>query len=93
MRNTEALIENLNQAIQTGQDPSLSSLGIEPYQALTDLQRLGELIHTRLPEQQAIVERLYLRYARASALRLGQLACLVDRLRLSSWTAVTCGRA
>lgn len=81
VRNTKALIENLTQAIQTGQDRSLASLGIEPHQALADLQRLGELIHTRLAEQQAIVQGFYLRYARAPAPRPGQSACLAYRLR------------
>lgn len=81
VRNTKALIENLTQAIQTGQDHSLASLGVEPHQALADLQWLGERIHTRLPEQQAIVEGLYLRYARAPAPRPSQSACLAYRLR------------
>ena len=89
VRNTEALIENLTQAIQTGQDHSLSSLGVAPQQALADLQQLGELIHTRLPEQQAMLEGLYLRYARAPAPRPGQSACLAYRLRnlfLDRWS-------
>jgi len=89
VRNTEALIENLTQAIQSGQDHSLTTLGIDPQQALADLQQLGELIHTRLPEQQPIVEGLYLRYARAPAPRPGQTACLAYRLRnlfLDRWS-------
>jgi hypothetical protein len=81
VRNTEVLIENLTQAIQAGQDHSLTTLGIDPQQALEDLRFLGELIQMRRPEQQPIVEGLYLRYARAPAPRPGQTACLAYRLR------------
>jgi transposase-like protein len=89
LRNTEALIENLTQVIQTGPDHSLATLGIDSQQALADLQLLGELIHTRLPEQQPIIEGLYLRYAKAPAPRPGQTACLAYRLRnlfLDRWS-------
>jgi hypothetical protein len=89
VRNTETLIENLTQAIQAGQDPSLTALGIDPQQALADLRLLGELIHARLPEQQPILETLYLRYAKASAPRPGQSACLAYRMRnlfLDRWS-------
>jgi transposase-like protein len=81
VRNTEALIENLTQAIQAGQDHSLAALGIDPHQALADLRLLGELIQARLPEQQPVIEALYLRYASAPAPRPGQTACLAYRLR------------
>ena len=67
VRNTEELIEALCLAIDAGQDSSLAQLQIEPAQALTDLRRLGELIHSRQPEQQAEVQALYERYATAPA--------------------------
>ena len=89
VRNTDVLIENLTQAIQAGQDHSLTTLGIDPQQALEDLRFLGELIQTRRPEQQPIVEGLFLRYARAPAPRPGQTACLAYRLRnlfLDRWS-------
>jgi hypothetical protein len=89
VRNTQALIENLSQAIQAEADHSLSALGIDPQNALDDLRLLGELIQARLPEQQPIVEALYLRYARAPAPRPGQSACLAYRMRnlfLDRWS-------
>jgi hypothetical protein len=89
VRNTEALIENLTLAIQADQDHSLAALGIDPHQALADLRLLGELIRARLPEQQPVVEALYLRYANAPAPRPGQTACLAYRLRnlfLDRWS-------
>jgi len=81
VRNTEALIENLSQQIQAGADRSLAELGIGPQQALADVCQLGELIRSRLPEQQPQLEALFLRYAAAPAPRLGQSASLAYRLR------------
>jgi transposase-like protein len=89
VRNTEALIATLSQQLQLGTDPSLGALGIDPQQALADLQRLAELIHSRQPEQQAELEALFLRYAQAPAPRPGQTACLAYRLRnlfLDRWS-------
>jgi transposase-like protein len=81
VRNTDALIENLSQAIRAGADHSLTALGIDPEGALADLRLLGELIQARLPEQQPLVEALYLRYAKAPAPHPGQSACLAYRIR------------
>jgi len=81
VRNTEALIENLSQAILAGADHSLTTVGVDPQQALADLRLLGELIQARLPEQQPVLETLYLRYAKAPAPRPGQSACLAYRMR------------
>ena len=89
MRNTQALIENLTQAIQADQDHSLTTVGVAPHQAWADLRLLGELIQARRPEQQPIVESLYLRYSKAPAPRPGQTACLAYRLRnlfLDRWS-------
>jgi len=43
----------------------LSHLNLSPEQALADLKRLGELIHSRQPQEQAEVQALYERYAAA----------------------------
>jgi transposase-like protein len=81
VRNTEALIDTLTQLLGSHSDPSLAALGVEPAQALADLRLLGELIHTRLPEQQPQLEALFQRYAAAPAPRPGQSASLAYRLR------------
>ncbi len=80
-RNTEELIESLSLAIEAGQDSSLAELQIEPAQALADLRRLGELIHSRQPEQQAKVQALYERYAAAPHSKKGQTASIAYRIR------------
>ena len=56
MRNTEELIASLEEAITEEQDDSLSAAGVSPEQALADLERLGELIHSRQPEQETELE-------------------------------------
>ena len=81
VRNTEELIASLSLAIQTGQDRSLSELQIEPAQVLLDLQRLGELIHSRQPQEQVEVQALYERYAAAPAPRPGRTASIAYRMR------------
>jgi hypothetical protein len=81
VRNTKALIESLSQQNQAGADRSLLQLGIEPQQALADLQQLAELKRSRLPQQQPQLETLFLRYAAAPAPRPGQSASLAYRLR------------
>ena len=50
VRNTETLTRSLRQIIEAGKDTSLKEIGIEPNQALVDLERLDELIHARQPE-------------------------------------------
>jgi hypothetical protein len=81
VRNTEELITALSQAVETGQDRSLTPLQIEPVQALADLRRLGELIHSRQPDEQATVQALYERYARAASPKKGQPASIAYRMR------------
>ena len=81
VRNTEELIASLSLAIEAGQDSSLAELQIEPTQALADLRRLGELIHSRQPEQQAEVQALYERYAAAPHSKKGQTASIAYRMR------------
>ncbi len=81
VRNTEELIANLSQAIQSGNDTSLAALHIETTQALADLRRLGELIHTRQIEQQSEVQALYERYALAPAPKKNATASIAYRMR------------
>jgi len=80
-RNTDELIASLGQAIQLGRDPSLAELHIEASRALEDLRRLGELIHSRQPDQQAEIQTVYVRYAMAAAPAKGASASLAYRLR------------
>jgi transposase-like protein len=80
-RNTDELIASLSQAIQAGRDTSLADVHIEAAQALADLRRLGELVHSRQPDQQAELHTLYERYAQAAAPSKGASASLAYRLR------------
>lgn len=81
VRNTEALITSLSAALQDHPDGSLRALNLSPEQALADLKRLGDLIHSRQPQEQAEVQALYERYAAAPAPKPGQSASLAYRLR------------
>ena len=64
-RNTDALVAEFAALISAGQDQSLAAIGITPQQALEDLAVLTEMIHSRRPEDQARLEEIYLRYAKA----------------------------
>jgi hypothetical protein len=55
-RNTEALVTELSGILQTGQDHSLDVIGVTVKQALEDLNRLKELIHSRQPADQTCLE-------------------------------------
>jgi transposase-like protein len=81
VRNTDELITSLSQAIETNRDTSLIEIQIEPAQALADLKRLGELIHSRQPEQRAEVQSLYERYAHAPAPKKSSTASIAYRMR------------
>jgi len=81
VRNTEEIITSLSQFIETGKDTSLAQLQIEPSQALTDLRRLGELIHSRQPNEQAEVQVLYERYAKAASPKKDRQASIAYRMR------------
>jgi transposase-like protein len=81
VRNTEELISALRQAIATGKDTSLQALQVAPVQALADLQRLGELIHSRQPDQQNEIRDFYERYAPAPAPQKGKPASIAYRMR------------
>ncbi len=81
VRNTEELINGLCQAIQTRKDPSLTEINLDADQALLDLKRLGELIHSRQPEEQTQLQELYERYAAAAPPKKGQSASIAYRMR------------
>ena len=81
VRNTEELITSICRSIETGKDHSLTDLEIESAQALTDLARLGELIHSRQPDGQEEIRTLYERYAHAAAPQKNQSASVAYRMR------------
>jgi len=80
-RNTQELVTALTQAIERKEDASLQEISIEPQQALADLVHLTELLHARQPDQQAEVQDLYERYARAAPPRMGKSASIAYRMR------------
>lgn len=82
VRNTDSLVGTLTTAVGTAGDASLAALGVSPDQARADVQRLGELIHDRQPEQAAELAQLAARYAPAKAPKPGQAFSLAYRLRL-----------
>ncbi len=82
VRNTEELIASLKEAIAEEQDDSLSAAGVTPEQAIADLERLGELIHSRQPEQETELETLHLRYIKADPPRKNERASIAYRLRM-----------
>jgi transposase-like protein len=81
-RNTEQLIETLQEEVVDDVADSLSAIGVMPEQALDDLKRLVELIASRQPEQEAELEKMHLRYIEASPPGKGQKATPAYRLRL-----------
>jgi len=87
-KNTDALVEELSSLIQAGNDHSLDTLEVSSEQALADLALLKKLIHSRQPEDQPIVEQLYLRYAAARKPGKGRfnVAYRMRNLFLDRWT-------
>ena len=81
VRNTEALVVELSGILQAGQDHSLDAIGVTVKQALADLNRLKELIHSRRPADQTCLEELYLRYAQARKPGKGKKHEVAYRLR------------
>jgi transposase-like protein len=81
VRNTKELISSLSQLIESGKDDSLEDLQIDPHEALADLQRMDELIHSRRPEEQPEVQGLYERYAQAAPPKNGKTASIAYRMR------------
>lgn len=80
-RNTEALVTELSGNLQAGLDHSLDAIGVSSQQALEDLNRLKELIHSRQPTDQAKLETLSLRYAQARKPGKGKKHDVAYRLR------------
>jgi transposase-like protein len=81
-RNTETLIENLQSAVAADTDASLVTIGVTAEQAIADLTRLGKLIHSRQPEEEAALEEMHRRYIRATPPGAGEKATVAYRLRL-----------
>jgi len=81
-RNTEAFIESMESKVEADEDGSLEAIGITPEQALNDLNRLGELILSRQPEQESELESMHHRYTGASPPGGGEKATNAYRLRL-----------
>lgn len=80
-RNTEALVAELSAILEAGQDHSLEVIGVTVQQALDDLSRLKASIHSRQPEEQACLEEMYLRYAKARKPGKGKKYDVAYRLR------------
>ena len=80
-RNTDALVAELAAIISVGQDRSLDAIGITPEQALDDLASLKEMIHSRRPEDQPRLEKIYLRYANARKPGKGKKYDVAYRMR------------
>ena len=80
-RNTDALVDELSALIVTNPDHSLETIGIPAEQALTDLNQLKDMIHSRIPEQQSLLEAIYLRYAQARKPAKGKKHDVAYRMR------------
>ena len=80
-RNTDALVAELSAIIGAGQDHSLNAIYITSEQALSDLDALKEMIHSRRPEDQPKLEEIYLRYANARKPGKGKKHDLAYRMR------------
>jgi transposase-like protein len=81
-RNTEALIEELKPLAEQDVDGSLAAIGVSPEQAVADLERLGELIRLRRPEDEAELEQLSTRYQGAAPPKKGESASVAYRMRM-----------
>ena len=81
-RNTETFVENMEPKVESDEDCSLAAIGVTPEQALKDLNRLGELILSRQPEEEKELEEMHHRYTGAAPPRQGEKATAAYRLRL-----------
>lgn len=87
-RNTDALVDELCAIIATNQDHSLETIGVTAEQAIIDLIKLKEMIHSRLPDEQPLLEEMYLRYAKARKPGKGkkhEIAYRMRNLLLDRW--------
>ncbi len=80
-RNTDTLVDELSTLIMSNQDHSLEVIGVSPEQALLDLTKLKEMIHARIPEEQALLQAMYLRYAHARKPAKGKKHDIAYRMR------------
>ena len=80
-RNTDELVNELSAIIAANQDHSLEAIGVKIEQALADLAKLREMIHTRIPEEQPLLEAMYLRYANARKPGKGKKHDVAYRMR------------
>lgn len=80
-RNTDALVDEISAILRTGQDHSLEAICISTEQALADLATLKSLVHSRCPEDQPQLEKMYLRYAQARKPGKGKKHDVAYRLR------------
>ena len=81
-RNTEVLSDNLASLAGSDQDGSLAAIGLTSEQALKDLERLGELVLSRQPEEEDELGQMHQRYTGAPPPEPGQKATVAYRLRL-----------
>ncbi len=81
-RNTETLIDNLESKAAVDEDGSLAEIDVTPEQASKDLERLGELILSRQPEEEKELEEMHQHYLDAAPPRPGEKATVAYRLRL-----------
>jgi hypothetical protein len=80
-RNSDALVDELSAILATNPEHSLETIGLTTDQALRDLGKLKEMIHSRIPDEQSLLEALYLRYAKARKPGKGKKQDLADRMR------------
>ena len=80
-RNTDELVDELSAILATNQDHSLETIGVKLEQAVADLAKLREMIHTRIPEEQTLLEAMYLRYAAARKPGKGKKQDVAYRMR------------
>jgi transposase-like protein len=81
-RNTDTLVENLQSAAETDADGSLAAIEVTAEQAIADLTQLEKLIHSRQPEEAEELEKMHLRYIRATPPGAGEKATVAYRLRM-----------
>jgi transposase-like protein len=81
-RNTAALVESILPEATADAEGSLGVIGVAPEQAVADLRRLDELVHTRQPEDVDKLAEIHLRYIGAAPPGAGEKASVAYRLRL-----------
>ncbi len=81
-RNSDALVAELLPLVRADADGSLAAQGLAADQAVSDLERLQTLVHTRLVAAQAELAALSRRYQVARPPQLGQAFRVAYRLRL-----------